>query len=197
MSRPPIDPASALALAVSAYREGNDYGVLLERLRAVCEQVPIEALVGAAEAYREIPEVAGPIYEYVVAHRPDDARALVILGNAYWLTGRGSEAAGEMASRAIAADPSSRGAWHLWAIAERTPRERMTRWKQVVERFPSDDLARANLGDIAASVGATEHDREARQLAIRCFEHLERTATRMEQKAALGKALETLRSWRE
>ena len=115
--------------------------------------------------------MAGPLYERIVAARPNDARALVILANSYWLTGRGAEATGELAARALAADPGNRGAWHLWAITEGVPRERMMRWKQVVERFPEDDLARASLADNATSLASGERDREALQLAIRSYEN--------------------------
>jgi hypothetical protein len=85
------------------------------------------------------------VYERIVAERPTDARALVILANAYWLAGRGPEVVGDLASRAIAADPTNRGGWHLWALTESNPRRRTDRWLQVSRRFPGDDLAKANL----------------------------------------------------
>ncbi len=71
----------------------------------------------------------------------------------------------------------------------------MMRWKQVTERFPTDDLARATLADAAASVAGAERDREALQLAIRSYDQLLRTAGAPEQKAALESALTTLRAW--
>src|SRR5207253_10364946 len=98
-----------------------------------------------AEPYHQIPEVAGPLSEPVVAERPSDARALVILANAYWLTGRGPDVVGELATRAIAADPTNRGAWHLWALSESNPRQRTQRWHQVTKRFPEDQLAKVLL----------------------------------------------------
>ena len=67
--------------------------------------------------------------------------------------------------------PSNRGAWHLWALTEPVPRERMQRWRQIVERFPEDDLARASLADNATSLASAERDREALQIAIRSYEH--------------------------
>src|SRR5690349_14842034 len=85
-----------------------------------------------------------------VAAAPDDAQALVRLANAYWLEGRGAEVVSELASRAISLDPANRGAWHLWALGEPDPRARVSRWRQVTERFPADQLARANLADNAA-----------------------------------------------
>ncbi|HUO51855.1 MAG TPA: tetratricopeptide repeat protein [Gemmatimonadaceae bacterium] len=191
----PSDPAAAIARAVEAYRDTNDFGALLDRLLAVAEGADLDALIAAVEPYRTIPEVAGPVYERVVAERPHDARALVTLANAYWLTGRGAEATGELAARALAADPENRAAWHLWALTEPDPRARMERWRQVTERFPSDDLARATLADAAASLAGAERDREALQLAIRSYDQLLRTASQPEQRAALEQALETLRGW--
>ena len=69
------------------------------------------------------------------------------------------------------------------------------RWKQVVERFPDDDLARASLADNATSLASGERDREALQLAIRSYEILRRKATDPEQRSAVERALATLRSW--
>jgi hypothetical protein len=195
MSQQSLDPAAELSAAVATYTETNDYGVLLERLLALAEVTEPETLSAAAEPYLAIPEVSGPLYERIVAARPNDARALVILANAYWLTGRGAEATGELAARALAADPGNRGAWHLWALTEGVPRERMMRWKQVVERFPDDDLARASLADNATSLASGERDREALQLAIRSYEMLRRKATDPGQLAAVEQALTTLRSW--
>src|SRR3982074_3114879 len=82
--------------------------------------------------------------ERAVAERPEDAKALVALANHYWLIGAGPEVVGELASRAIASDADNRAAWHLWALAESNPRERVTRWKQGSKRFPLDAPAQAN-----------------------------------------------------
>jgi len=195
MSPLSIDPVAELSAAVATYHDTSDYGVLLERLLAIADGTEPDALAAAAEPYLAIPEVSGPLYERIVAARPNDARALVILANSYWLTGRGAEATGELAARALAADPLNRGAWHLWALTEGVPRERMTRWKQVVERFPDDDLARASLADNAAGLASGERDREALQLAIRNYDVLRRKATDPAQRAAVEQALKTLRSW--
>jgi len=167
-----MDPSAAVAAAVSTYHDTSDYGVLLERLLAIADVTEPDALAAAAEPYLAIPEVSGPLYERIVAARPNDSRALVILANSYWLTGRGPEATGELAARALAADPLNRGAWHLWALTEGVPRERMMRWKQVVERFPEDDLAReprrqrdgTGIGG-ARSGGATARDSKLRGAA--------------------------------
>jgi len=191
----PLDAVGALAEAVEAYRADSDLHALSTRLEAVCATATPEALANAAEPYRQIPEVAGPIYERIVDARPNDARALVILANAYWLSGRGAEAVGELASRAISADPINRGAWHLWALAEPSLRDRTARWQQVSERFPADDLARVNLADNAASLASTEHDDQALVLAIRNYESLLATAQHPEQREALSAALGVLRNW--
>ena len=136
-----------------------------------------------------------PDLERDVAERPDDAPALVRLANAYWMTGRGPETVHDLASRAIAADPGNRGAWHLWAISEPSPRERVARWRQVVDRFPADQLARANLADNAASLAGAEMDEEALNLAIATYEQLLAMAQTPEQRTACNRALEILRGW--
>jgi hypothetical protein len=136
-----------------------------------------------------------PALERAVKERPDDAKALVALANHYWLIGAGPEVVGDLASRAISNDPDNRAGWHLWALAESNPRERVVRWQQVSKRFPQDDLAKANLADNAASLGGAEHDYDAVDLAIATYEDLLATAQRDDQKTALQKAIDTLRRW--
>ena len=137
-----------------------------------------------------------PELERAVAEAPEDATALVSLANAYWLTGRGPEAVGELASRAIAADPENRGGWHLWALTESNPRQRVVRWQQVSHRFPDDDLARANVADNAAALAGAEHDYDALDLAIATYEQLLATAEHREQRDALETAIRNLRGWK-
>ena len=137
-----------------------------------------------------------PALERAVRENPNDARALVALANHYWLTGHGPEAVGDLASRAIAADPQNRAGWHLWALSESDPRQRVTRWQQVSARFPSDDLAKANLADNAASLAGAEHDYDAVDLAIATYRELLGTATTDDQRAALSKAISTLEKWK-
>lgn len=134
--------------------------------------------------------------ERAAADAPDDAQTLVRLANAYWLDGRGPEVVGELAERARSLDPANRGAWHLWALAESDPRRRTERWHAVTERFPLDDLARANLADNAAALAGAEHDPQALALAIGTYEQLLRTAERPDQREALEKAIVALRGWR-
>jgi hypothetical protein len=134
--------------------------------------------------------------ERAVAERPDDAKALVALANHYWLIGAGPEAVGDLASRAIASDPENRAGWHLWALAESNPRDRVTRWHQVSSRFPQDQLAKANLADNAASLAGAEHDYQAVDLAIDTYEELLATAEHPDQRQALEKAIKTLKSWK-
>ncbi|SRR6266542_2632265 len=134
--------------------------------------------------------------ERAVLANPTDARALVALANHYWLVGAGPEAVGDLANRAIAADPANRAGWHLWALTESDPRERVGRWQQVSARFPEDDLAKANLADNAASLAGAEHDYDAVDLAISTYEDLLTRASNSEQRTALEKALITLRAWR-
>src|SRR5215208_3093456 len=137
------DPSAALAAAVQEYHRLGDVGALLDRVQALSRAADPDALLAAAAPFRNLPEVVIPVYERVVAARPDDAQAIVVLANAYWLTGRGADVVGALAQRAIVADDSNRGAWHLWALAQSDPRARLERWVQVSHRFPADQLARA------------------------------------------------------
>jgi hypothetical protein len=196
MPSTPFAPGDAVREIVETYRSDGDGGRLIERLSALAAEVDAEALIAAAEPYRDVPEIAGPLYERIVALRPADARSLVILGSAYWLHGRGSEVVGDLASRAIAADPSHRGAWHLWALTEPIPRERVLRWQQVVARFPDDQLAAANLADNAASLAGAEHDPVALALAIESYQRLLDRTEVPAQRSAIESALRTLRGWR-
>jgi len=196
MLSPSVDPRAELADAVAEYQRSADVLQLLGRIDALTAAATPDALIVAVEPYRHIPEVAGPVYEKIVAERPTDARALVILANAYWLGGRGGEVVADLASRAIAADPANRGAWHLWALSESDPRARTVRWQQVVTRFPDDDLARACLADNAASLAGAEHDYDALDLAITSYEELWARSPNAEQRDALEKALQALRGWR-
>src|SRR6478672_12450480 len=125
--------------------------------------------------------------ERAAAENPDDAQVLVALANAYWLAGSGPEPVSDLASRAMAADPANRAAWHLWALAESDPRQRVARWQQVSARFPLDDLAKANLADNAASLAGAEHDYDAVDLAISTYRELLGTASHPDQRAALEK----------
>jgi hypothetical protein len=134
--------------------------------------------------------------ERAAAEKPDNAQSLVALANAYWLSGHGPEAVGDLASRAIAADPSNRAGWHLWALSESDPRQRVSRWQQVSARFPSDDLARANVADNAAALAGAEHDYDALDLAIVTYEQLLTTAQQPEQRDALDAAIRKLKTWR-
>ena len=196
MTAPTVDVHSEIAAAVDAYREDANIAFLLARIDRVARATDPETLASAVEPFRAMPEVAGPAYERIVAARPDDARALVILANAYWLAGRGPEQVADLASRAMAADPAHRGAWHLWALTEPDLRSRVSRWHQVADRFPDDLLARANLADNAASLASTDHDREALDLAIDTYSQLRALAQRADERQALDRAIETLRNWR-
>ena len=137
-----------------------------------------------------------PALERAVAENPNDAQAIVALANHLWLAGSGPEPVSDLASRAIAADPTNRGAWHLWALAESDPRERVNRWQQVSARFPADDLARANVADNAASLAGAQQDHDALDLAIATYEQLLKTATHKDQRDAIDAALRSLRGWR-
>jgi hypothetical protein len=194
MTLPSTDPRGEIAAVVGEYRTTGDIAKLLMHLRAIVqrhEDSP-DALATGVEPFRDIPEVAGPVYEAIVAAQPDNARGLVILANAYWLAGRGPDVVGGLASRAIAADPTNRGAWHLWALTAEVLRERVSRWEQVSKRFPADDLARAALADNAASLASTDDDPAALQLAIATFRDLLTRAQPGAQRNAIENALASL-----
>lgn len=197
MVRSTQDARAAVAACVKAYRQDGDIAKLLAALDAVCASTASAAeLMAAVEPYRELHEVAGPVYERVVEQEPNNAEALVALANAYWLTGRGPDVVGEIAGRALAADPQNRAAWHLWALTESSPRGRMSRWQQVTMRFPEDKLAHAAMADNAASVASAENDAVAMKLAIGTYEMLMATAADAREKDALSAAISTLRNWK-
>jgi hypothetical protein len=189
------DPAEALAAAVQEYHQQNDVGALLDRVQAIARTTEPDRLLEISAPYRDLAEVVIPVYEHVVAARPADAQAMVVLANAYWLTGRGPDVVGDLATRAIAADDRNRGAWHLWALAEPNPRARMERWRAVTEQFPADQLARAALADNAASLAGAEHDPEALDLAVRTYESLWAEASRLEERNALEETITKLKGW--
>jgi hypothetical protein len=185
-----------LTKALDRYERDDNLGTLMDTVRALAKRADVDSLIAAAEPFRERAEIVIPVYEHVVAQRPDDARALVVLANAYWLSGRGPEVVGELAQRAKNADPANRAAWHLWALAESNVRGRVDRWRQVVELFPADQLARAALADNAAGLAGAEHDPLALDLAVRTYEGLWQEAPTPTQRRALEQTLETLRGWK-
>jgi hypothetical protein len=192
----PTDPAASLAAAVQEYRQRGDVGALLDRVQALSRAADPDALLAAAAPFRDLPEVVIPVYERVVAVRTNDAQAMVVLANAYWLTGRGADLVGDLAHRALAVDDMNRGAWHLWALAESNPRARMERWEKVANRFPADQLARAALADNAASLAGAEHDPLALDLAVRTYEGLWAEASRDEERRALEETITKLKGWK-
>jgi len=196
MSVSPSGFASDLDAIVADYRVHANVAHLKEHLQALARAATPDAVVIAAEPYRDQPEIIAPLYEAVVELQPDNARALVILANAYWLMGLGPDVVGALAARAIAADPSNRGAWHLWALSEGDPRLRVSRWQQVVARFPGDDLALANVADNAAGVAGNEQDYDMLDLAVASYESLLDRAEHQAQREALETALRSLRGWK-
>ena len=189
------DVSAAVSSAVQEYRQHGDIAALLDRMKALSIASDPDTLIAAIASFHDLPEVVIPVYERVVVARPNDAQAMVILANAYWLTGRGADVVGALASRAIAADENNRGAWHLWSLSESNPRARVERWKSVAERFPADQLARAALADNAASLAGAEHDPLALDLAVRTYEGLWAEASRAEERLALEETIAKLKGW--
>lgn len=196
MVKSATDAAAAVKAAIREYRSEADIPRLLAALDAICDATSSTAeLQSAVEPYREMHEVAGPVYERILEREPENAEVLVALANAYWLTGRGPEVVGDLASRAIAIAPENRAGWHLWALTESSPRGRMNRWHQVTMRFPDDKLAHAALADNATSVASAENDPVALKLAVGTYEMLLATATSEQERSALSTALGTIRKW--
>jgi hypothetical protein len=196
ISSSPADVGAALAAAVHEYRQHGDVGALLDRVKALVRDAPAEALAPAAAPYMDLPEVVIPVYERIVEARPSEAQPMVVLANVYWLTGRGADVVGELAERARGVDPTNRGAWHLWALAQSDPRARMERWREVSERFPADQLARAALADNAASVAGAEHDPRALDLAVLSFVGVWADASRDAARRALEETIAKLKGWK-
>jgi hypothetical protein len=185
-----------IARLVVEYNETANPALLRERLGALIATSTPDALIAAAEVHRDEPEIIAPVYEAVVAAQPDNARALVVLANAYWLQGRGPQVVGELATKAISIDPANRGAWHLWALSESGPRDRVKRWQQVSERFPQVQLALAAVADNAASVAGAEQDYDMLDVAIETYERLLTGTTDPTQREAVTTAIAALRGWR-
>jgi hypothetical protein len=188
--------ASALAALIADYASNGNIAAFRRSLEGLAARTSPDALAAAAAPWRDEPELMAAMYEHVVAAQPENARALILLANAYWLLGRGPIVVGELASRAIAADPAQRGGWHLWALSESDPRHRVQRWQQVADRFPDDDLALAAVADNAAAVAGAERDYAMLDLSIETFERLRDRASEPAQRDAVDGALRKLRAWR-
>ncbi|HEY2376542.1 MAG TPA: hypothetical protein VGH98_11260 [Gemmatimonadaceae bacterium] len=183
-----------LARIVEEYRGTANIGTLFDRVRALAADADPDRLAQATKPYHDMPEVVIPAYEHIVSERPQNAQAMVVLANAYWLTGRGAEVVGALARRAKEADSRNRGAWHLWALAEADLRLRVERWLEVTRQFPQDQLARAALADNATSLAGAEDDPAALDLAIATYESLLSDASKPEQRSALQGTLKVLRT---
>jgi hypothetical protein len=190
------DPSHELSSFVEAYQQSGDIGLLFDQLRALAKRTAPDVLKQATQPFRDIPEVIIPLYERIVADSPNDAQAMVVLANSYWLTGRGPEVVEQLASRAKEIDAQNRGAWHLWAITQADLRKRVERWFEVTKRFPGDQLARAALADNATSLANDEQDPVALKLAIATYEGLLAETKQTAQRLALEETLNALRKWK-
>ncbi|HEY9227732.1 MAG TPA: hypothetical protein VIP11_13840 [Gemmatimonadaceae bacterium] len=191
------DPSIELGTIVDDYKKSGDVGVLFDQLKAYAKRTAPDTLKRAVQPYREMPEVVIPLYERIVNDVPDDAQAMVVLANAYWLTGRGPNAVEQLATRAKQVDPNNRGAWHLWALSQSDVRQRVERWLEVSKQFPADQLARAALADNAVSLATDEDDPVALKLAISTYEGLLAETTNTAQRIAIEQSLQALRSGRK
>ncbi|HEX7939791.1 MAG TPA: hypothetical protein VF483_12465 [Gemmatimonadaceae bacterium] len=188
--------AEKLNAAVARYDADDNLGAFMDGVRALAKSASVDELVTVAGPYKDRHEVIIPIYEHITAQQPNDAKALVALANAYWLTGRGPDVVGELAERARKSDPQNRAAWHLWALSEGDIRKRVARWSEVIAQFPEDQLARAALADNAAGLAGAEHDPLALDLAVKTYEGLWAEASTPTQRRALEETLQTLKGWK-
>ena len=134
-----LDPADQLRAAVEAYHRHGNPAALFDMIRHLAETVPADKLKEACVPFIDMPEVVIPVYERVSAALPEDAQAMVVLANAYWLAGRGPEMVGELAARAISADGGNRGAWHLsLSSSSRATPQIETPFHTAVDRCRSD-----------------------------------------------------------
>ena len=193
-----MNPAlfAAINEALATYEKDENLGTLLDTVRDHAKSVPVDDLHDVAEQFKDRHEVVIPVYERITSQRPNDAKALVTLANAYWLTGRGPEVVNELMVRAKKADPTNRAAWHLWALAESDIRKRVGRWTEVTKQFPEDQLARAALADNAVSLADSEHDPLALDLAVKTYEGLWAEASTPTQRRAVEETLEKLKGWK-
>ena len=185
-----------LEAIVARYDADDNLGAFIDAVRGLAKSASIDDLVAVAAPHTDRHEIIIPIYEHITAQRPNDAKALVALASAYWLTGRGPDVVGELAERAKTADPKNRAAWHLWALSEGDIRKRVGRWTEVIAQFPEDQLARAAMADNAAGLAGAEHDPLALDLAVRTYEGLWAEASTPTQRRALEETLQTLKGWK-
>jgi hypothetical protein len=188
--------AERLEALVGQYDKDDNLGLFLDGVRGLAKSAPLDELVSVSQPYVDRHEVMIPIFEHVTSQRPNDAKALVALANAYWLTGRGPDVVGEIAERAKKSDSKNRAAWHLWALSESDVRKRVARWESVSQEFPEDQLARAALADNAASLAGAEHDPLALDLAVKTYEGLWAQASTPTQRRAVEETLEKLKGWK-
>jgi len=136
-----------------------------------------------------------PSYERIVADRQADAQAMVVLANAYWLTGRGPGPVEALAVRAKEIDPMNRGA----CICGRSPNptcENASSGGSPSPRVPSDQLARAALADNATSLRMTSKIRLRSSSRSPRMRVLLAEAPGTAQRLALEQSLKTLRGWK-
>src|SRR4051812_43251209 len=82
---------------VETYQRDADLGALMDGVASLAKRFPVPALKLAVTPYESLPEVVIPVYETIVSRADADARSMVVLANAYWLTGRGTDAVERLA----------------------------------------------------------------------------------------------------
>ena len=155
-----------LAQIVEEYRVTANIGTLFDRVRALAALADPEQFLEAARPCHDMPEVVIPAYEHIVAARPQDAQAMVVLANAYWLTGRGADVVGELAPRAHRRRRAqSRRVAPLGAVRTELRASASSAGGGFAALSRGPARARA-LADNATSLAGAEHDPAALDLAI-------------------------------
>jgi hypothetical protein len=193
-SSPQPDVGAALDAAVHEYRQRGDVGALLDRVKAVVREAPTEALGPAAAPYMDLPEVVIPVYERIVELSPTEAQPMVVLANAYWLSGRGAEVVGQLAERAKSVDDGTAAP----GTCGRSPSPTRAANGAMAcgdAALPGRPARAAALADNAASVAGAEHDPLALDLAVQTFESLWAEASRDEERRALEETIAKLKGW--
>ena len=126
----------------------------------------------ASQPFRDMPEVVIPaLRANRRSTRPTDAQAMVILANAYWLTGRGPDAVEQLAVRAQGDRPDQpRRLASLGAHAGRPAQTRrpLARGHEAISRPTNSRAPRSPTTPRASRT--TKHDPVALKLAIATYE---------------------------
>ena len=186
-----------LSSFVESYQQSGDVGLLFDQLKALAKRTAPDALKQAAQPFRDLPEVVIPLYERIVADSPNDAQAMVVLANSYWLTGRGPDAVEQLASRAKAIDRAeSRRLAPLGAGRSRICESASIVGSKSRSAFRATNSRAPRSPTTPRVWRTTKQDPVALKLAIATYEGLLAETKQTAQRLALEETLKKLRNWR-